>query len=357
MVMNRLKSAILITLISVGFPAIANDNPTSTSSYLLDLAHDTSKTIEVTEKKSVQLTIINLAPKYRNQYLISTDIEKVDIPKFQNPGGVLAAIAEPPPKKPGENAVMSIDLFAALNKSVISCNAIGTAVNEFLNIDQEKKVSSGILTLQKVVNDNEVEAGKDCVNIKKAEQGIAGTRLDLTVNLKRNSNTKVTVTLAEDSYIALIKPEINTWVTHVGFGFSATKDGHSYTDKSTTTVDGTTTTNYTITKESDVGGYQYSALAMFSLPMKRSIWGSDIDLGFTTGLASTDSAVTVMIGGSAIFQENFVLTAGVIAKQTTVLGGKYKVGNISTEAIDSSTLETKTYKPAFIVVLSYRFGT
>lgn len=172
---------------------------------------------------------------------------------------------------------------------------------------------------------------------------------DLTVN--NNINSKLSVILGGGTPILTLEVEpIRTqWISTYGLGFTDNRDD-KYHSK------GNATDGYVVAKQNDEQMLSYSAMLMFTYPIG-DIGNGGMEWGFSAGLGASQSSVSGFAGLGLVFGKNFVLSGGVTVQEFEVLAGPYEEGqSLGNATVDSSTLNTKTFKPAASIILSYKFA-
>ncbi|WP_416305967.1 hypothetical protein [Neptunicella sp. SCSIO 80796] len=342
-------------LLLTGFHANASDENLSDrinnrQQITLNLAVTSSWQLEDVEPGQYEFQIVNLLPGQRDKYKININKENLFPSALKMPEKLKAKDT----KEGGEKAVQGQEEGKGIQQNV--CDK----PNEKTNALSEKIYQlTDEAALPEYINElTGINPPSACIEARgRIATLIAATMDSHLVTFSKHQKVTISVQRGENTLTTLVLEDKPTeWLTHVGFTFLNNKDEYFYSEK----VPGSTTdapATYKIARGTQRDDISYAATAMFTYPFASEVWGEDIDIGFSVGLGTDKNSIAALIGLSAIINDNFMITAGVIGSQFDVLKRDYKVGqDIGETAIDSSNLVQKTYKFPLMVTFSYKFG-
>lgn len=141
------------------------------------------------------------------------------------------------------------------------------------------------------------------------------------------------------------------WRTHYGFTFFLDRDDTFFSDP----VEGAEG-RFAITKEEDRSDLGFAPSVLFSwLPASRR--GRSLAWGPVAGLG-VDTESPIVFGGVGLtYNENVMLSAGVIVHKQRRLDGRYSVGDTIMENLDDDQLTRGNFSPNLYFGLAYRFSS
>jgi hypothetical protein len=142
-----------------------------------------------------------------------------------------------------------------------------------------------------------------------------------------------------------------SWQASYAFAFLSGDDRHYFTKA----VDGG---KFQVSEEQDRGGLSFAPLVFYSwFPAKTT--NRALSLGLAGGLGFEGTDPVVALGVNLSFNQNLGLVAGGAMRRVSRLSGRYDENDlpILEENLDSSQLETKVYRPAAFIALTFRFGS
>ncbi|MBY6185877.1 hypothetical protein KUV89_04410 [Marinobacter hydrocarbonoclasticus] len=233
------------------------------------------------------------------------------------------------------------------------CAALNSENLAFWALEDETNVPEGMVRINKaieaVVENGEAaqcqvqlaNARKMLSNTTHKEQYTLGDDETLTINISREGGTARTLVLKGDP---------SRIYTHVGFGFIDNRS-QAYYSKEITDSEGNT--SYEIASQTKRDSFNYSALALFTIPFDTGYRG--VEWGPTFGLGATSDSPTLYIGLSTVLKRSVLVSAGLSAAEFDVLKGRYNVGDPLSQAMDSSDLVDQAYKTAFTFTVGFNF--
>lgn len=177
----------------------------------------------------------------------------------------------------------------------------------------------------------------------------AETGLMVRFRLEDNSRADFKVSLDGENLASMtIATKKRRWVTHVGFTFMDNKDESYYSQK---LPDDT----YRVQRKDTSGELSYTATMLFTYPHL------DLKNGYlagpSVGLGASNDSISVLMGFSILFNENFVLSGGMAIREFDTLSGSYySKQNLGTDPVDSADLTDKTYKATPMITFGYKFA-
>lgn len=314
----------------------------------VDLSNPVNNKITSIKTGQLKVLIINMIPSEQTNYIVQVESVAYIPAPFEDKA--LKAQIEAA-KKANPKAADATAAMAALNPCPEPTSDYSDILGAKNSIEVAKFVSAAERKIVKITRETD-SAQTNCVDhLSKIESAILQTMRAVDVSIDHNEDAKITVSLGSTSDVVAsthIQPRRSEWISSYGFGFVKNEDKNYYSV-------GDSTAGYVVTKQQDRNDFSYSALAIFTYPIAQL--GKGFEFGLSGGIGATENNIAALIGASLVSNKNFIVTAGATFQEFNVLKGQYKVGeNVGATLIDSDVLQDKTYKPAFAIVLSYRFG-
>jgi hypothetical protein len=142
------------------------------------------------------------------------------------------------------------------------------------------------------------------------------------------------------------------WRTSYGFFFVHDRDRKYFVEETHPTD---ASSLFTIREQADRETLDFVPTVLFTF-FPRSHAGRTWSGGWTAGLGYDLEKPVLVAGYARSYNENVIFTAGIAFHRQTRLLGRYRVGDVVKESIDSSQLIEDTYGPNVYAGVSFRFG-
>lgn len=315
------------------------DTTRAATTYRVDLAGlrpGEPRTVTVSPGNGIALELINRLPNGR--YNVTVLEEVIPIAPFEWPSGKGPFVS-----KGGPTPTPCEAYFATL----ISALESATEETEVPVLVQKLRAE-----IDAHPNDCTPEKKKPLALIERTTEVIAE---DLTLN----SSQRIVVTVER------IHPPVSTpriwqrtfatqergkWNTSYGLNFIPSTEPRYFSKVSGTAGE------FTITRESNRRKFDFAPSVYFSWQATKQLL-QDVAWGMAAGLGFDLEKPIAFLGPAFTYNWNLSLITGVVMHQERRLRGQYQNGQTIRENLSSDALTDQSYRPAWFVGLSYRFGS
>lgn len=327
---------------------------TKKSPIVLDLdSPDVNLNVSSQKPGVVYVKLKNILPMRKGDYAISIEqevyaIEPFDKSQFVDEGSGQKALVNFDSSDPANSCdylADQIKLIAEIKKQdqfqqfLAERQALGNWLNSYKQLDGSSK------------NRFDASMTTGCPNNIAFAKDLVDAETELTVRflLEDNSRADFKVSLDGEKLASMtVATKKRRWVTHVGFTFMDNKDESYYSQK---LPDDT----YYVQRKDTSGELSYTATMLFTYPH----W--DLKNGYlagpSVGLGASNDSISVLMGFSILFNENFVLSGGMAIREFETLSGSYySKQNLGADPVDSADLTDKTYKATPMITFGYKFA-
>lgn len=319
-------------------------NMDAQSKFTIDLSKNSEGIItrSVVENKKIEIIITNRLPNGKYEVEINKREQQLELLNF----------GERTFKIPSDMKEKSFSLDSP-------CTKIGDLIQELKKTDNEKNVKNLLDEIKTEKKKLEKEDG--CKDLKKYEAYLEYTK-DIIDDYKLNRGELLEITISrkigEDStkiwkHIFKTRPR-GDWLINYGFTFPydiIKKERHFFAKP----MSGDS--SYIITKKKNRSLFSYKPSIFFSWMPTQKFAKSNLAFGGTAGLGADTESVSIFGGASLFYNENVIITSGLVFHQQQFLRGEYK----KDEIIETLLLEEQLHENRFtcdvFVAFSFRFNS
>jgi len=379
MLYKKVKNIFFLKCLLFTSFCFAAETESPEESFLLNLATDQNREVNAIRSGVIEITIYNMLPARPDAYVIPLERSDREVPELTNPldnkavGSGSVSDQSTIIVFDSNNTFITVEVEEA---RLFDCDELYEKVQIVENLANENQVPNAMAELNDVAQSarsQEASTENSVCGTSTLYPLISGTFLrnwlskikqfnenrnrTLTTTIRRNELLRVSVLRDNFESTLLVNGPQKLFYSHVGFSFIRDKSNAFYSEK----VDGdeNSQATYVISQQTDRKDWTQGASALFTFPITTfgKDKGQDWELGLTAGLGTDTESVAAILGASLIVHSNILIMAGASFQEFDELNGIYEIGqNVGENAIDSSALSEKTFKPSFNFTIGFRFG-
>jgi len=235
------------------------------------------------------------------------------------------------------------------------CEDLNTLIHRLAEAKDEAEVAGITGQMHVLIRTCESPQHRD-----RAEAAISSTkfsRLVYAADMTYNSVLTVTIRRFEGEVVrrTWVKkyraPRLGEWIASYGFAFAPNRDQHFFS-KTQAGAD----SMFQVTRKIENQKYDFIPAVFYAFAPTRwrgNFWSHSVAAGLGFDLSNP----VVFLGYSGSFAQNVSVVTGAVMRKTRVLNGKYHSGDIVAENLTEDQLSEQTYRPAWFIGLSFRFGS